>query len=81
MPTASPWLASLGTFQELSDQFGLPMIMFGGTIVDYLVMSDFFMGKITGSMMIYLGDALYLSANYMASAWIIYKTTLAAIDF
>lgn len=80
-PTASPWLATLGTFQELADQFGMPMLMFMGTMVDYVVVSDFFQGKISGSMMMYLGDAMYLAANFMAAAWIIYKTTLAAISF
>ena len=50
-------------------------------IVDFAVISDFFHGNIDSTTILYLGDIILLSIALMSSAYIVYKTTDAAVSF
>jgi hypothetical protein len=71
----------MGTFATYSAQYGTPLLMFGDSILNFIIARDFFAGDITPAMMMYLGTASVLSVCLLSAGYLAYKATAAAISF
>ena len=81
MVHAVNFVTNLGSFTGLAQQWGPNMLLFGQYIVHYVIMSDFFQGRITPLVMLYVGTAVGITAELIAAAYILVKTTDAVISF
>ena len=79
--TASPFIASLGSFSAMAALFGSPLFMLADSLINYIMMYDFLNGKIGPELVLYLGIAMGFVIELMAAAYIIVKTTQAVVSF
>lgn len=79
-PTAS-FVTNIGSFAGFAQGTGPYALQMGMYFIHYVIMSDFFLGRITPPIMMYMGVVMGVIAELIAAAYILVKTTDAVISF